>query len=148
MRDLANVVGEYWAEVCLEEAEKGAEHPELKRCFDVAVNAGADEDHPKLLRAIKIINDRLADKVLKDAQHAISSDKAMADQGRTPQVGMATAKADTIDNAVKEAKEIGVNPRDLRLAEALDIAQELREVDGARKRVAGAKARKLAREHA
>jgi len=64
LRSLMGEVGEWWADACLGEAERGAAHHELERLFDVATGTGIDRDHPKLVRASRILSDRLADRVL------------------------------------------------------------------------------------
>eukprot|EP00930_Biecheleria_cincta_P056421 TRINITY_DN42550_c0_g1_i1.p1 TRINITY_DN42550_c0_g1~~TRINITY_DN42550_c0_g1_i1.p1 ORF type:complete len:777 (+),score=139.46 TRINITY_DN42550_c0_g1_i1:95-2425(+) len=136
---LADEAGEWWAEACLSEASKGASHAPLRRLFDVAVNTGVEKDHPKLLRAIQIINDRLAERVLKEAYERLDKDTFLADRStpdNPPAVGPAGAAADKIDAEVFEAVAEGVPKADSRLKEAEDIAKDLRQRDGERKRLA------------
>jgi hypothetical protein len=79
LKELADAVGEWWAEACVREAEKGHGHKVLRRLFDVALGTGVDKDHPKLIRAIRIINDRLAMRVLDEAKKRQELDTAHRD---------------------------------------------------------------------
>lgn len=136
---LADEAGEWWAEACVAEASKGASHAPLRRLFDVAVNTGVEKDHPKLLRAIQIINDRLAERVLKEAYVRQEKDTYLAERctpDNPPAVGPAGIAADKIDAEVFEAVAEGVPKADSRLKEAEEIAKDLRQRDGERKRLA------------
>merc|ERR1712176_599649 len=76
----------------------------LRRLFDVAVGTGVDINHPKLIRAEKILIDRLADRVLKEAVERQQKDAdAAAKQGDKMTVGPAALAADKIDKALREA---------------------------------------------
>jgi len=137
LRDLADEVGEWWAEACLSEAEKGHGHAVLARLFEVAIGTGVDKDHPKLIRARKIINDRLAERVLQEALERQENDKAMAENAPVPPVGPASAAADKIERDIASAIKEGVPKNDRRLLEAEKILKLLREADSQRKRLAG-----------
>merc|ERR1712050_674541 len=125
------------AEACLAEAAKGVGHIELRRLFDVAVGTGVDISHPKLIRAEKILIDRLADRVLKDAQERQARDTAAAEKmGEKMTVGPASVAADKIEKSILQSIEEGVPKADPRLKEAEKIVKALREADGQRKRLA------------
>merc|ERR1712217_143270 len=134
---IAEEAGEWWAEACLAEAAKGADHKALKRLFDVAVGTGVDITHPKLVRAERILIDRLADRVLKEAVERQQKDAdAAAKQGDKMTVGPAALAADKIEQAILQSIEEGVPKADPRLKEAEKIVKALREADGQRKRLA------------
>eukprot|EP00931_Biecheleriopsis_adriatica_P051481 TRINITY_DN29862_c0_g1_i1.p1 TRINITY_DN29862_c0_g1~~TRINITY_DN29862_c0_g1_i1.p1 ORF type:complete len:649 (-),score=136.40 TRINITY_DN29862_c0_g1_i1:107-2053(-) len=137
LRQLADEAAEWWAEACLEEAGKGAGHAVLRRLFDVAVNTGVDEDHPKLLRAVKIINDRLAERVIQEAREMLEKDSFMAERSKPnpPPVGPAAGMADKIEERIQSAVKEGVPSHDHRLSDAQAICKTLRERDGERKRL-------------
>jgi len=137
LRGLADEAGEWWAEACVSEASKGADHIQLVRLFDLATGTGVDRDHPKLVRATRILNDRLAERVLKEAEELRTKDAFRAERSPVPQVGPASTDADKIDADILKAIAEGVPSLDRRLAQARDIAKALRQLDGQRKREAG-----------
>jgi len=136
LRDLANMAGEWWAEACLSEAGKGMEHAALRRLFDVALGTGVPKDHPKLIRATIILNDRLALRVITEAKKLNDQDELVASRAAVPQVGPADKAADQIESAIQKAVKEGVPASDERLKEAATIAKRLREKNGERKRLA------------
>ncbi|CAK0811383.1 unnamed protein product, partial [Prorocentrum cordatum] len=136
LRSLTGEVGEWWAGACLGEAERGAAHHELERLFDVAIGTGIDRDHPKLVRASRMLSDRLADRVLLEAQEILAKDQALAARQKCPPVGPASAAATAIEDSMLKAIADGVPENDRRLAEVKDIVRKLREADGSRKRLA------------
>lgn len=137
LRAIADEAGEWWAEACLAEANKGAGHAVLRRLFDVALGTGVDKDHPKLIRAMRILTDRLADRVLKEAKERLERDAANASKCTgVPPVGPASAAGDKIEQDVRQAISEGVPQADTRMKEALAICKRLREIDGDRKRLA------------
>lgn len=136
LRLIAEEAGEWWAEACLAQAAKGVGHVALRRLFDVAVGTGVDVTHPKLIRAEKILIDRLAERVLKEAQERQQKDAAVAaKQGDRMQVGPAAIAADKIEQLILQGIEEGVPKADPRLKEAEKIVKALREADGQRKRL-------------
>jgi len=138
LRSSADEAGEWWADACLRRAEDGADHRVLRRLFDVAEGTGVDVNHFKLVRATKILIDRLADRVLKDAQDRQQQDAALAKQrGDRMEVGPASFAADKIDKDIAKAIEDGVPQADARLKQSAQVAKALREADGMRKRMAG-----------
>merc|ERR1712187_508220 len=111
-------------------------HLALRRLFDVAVGTGVDISHPKLIRAEKILIDRLADRVLKDAQERQARDTAAAEKmGEKMTVGPASKAADKIEQLMFVSIEEGVPKGDPRLKEAEKIVKALREADNQRKRL-------------
>eukprot|EP00927_Polykrikos_kofoidii_P031176 TRINITY_DN26844_c0_g1_i1.p1 TRINITY_DN26844_c0_g1~~TRINITY_DN26844_c0_g1_i1.p1 ORF type:complete len:718 (+),score=107.30 TRINITY_DN26844_c0_g1_i1:72-2156(+) len=136
LRDLADEVGEWWADACLKEAEKGHGHAVLHRLFEVALGTGVDKEHPKLIRAWRILIDRLATRVLADAEERLANDEAMAEQYEVPPVGPAGLSGDKIEEAVMQAIKEGVPKDDHRLKNAEEIMKGLRQSDGERKRLA------------
>lgn len=136
LRELADQVGEWWAEACLSEAEKGAVHAVLRRVIDVALATGVDKEHPKIIRAMRIINDRLAERVLREAKERLEQDLILNASQASPPVGPAFALGDRIEADVDDAVKEGVPAKDPRLKESLLICKELREKDGERRRLA------------
>jgi hypothetical protein len=136
LREVAEAAGEWWAEACLREAQKGVGHAALKRLFSAAVGTGVDPENYKLVRAEIILTDRLAERVLKEAKDRLERDTMMAGKAPVPPVGPAQAAADKIEEAMKEAIAEGCKRTDNRIKEAAQIAQTLRENDGQRKRLA------------
>lgn len=136
LKEVAAAAGEWWAEACVREATKGIAHAALKRLFRIALGTGVDADHYKLVRAEVILTDRLAERVGKDAKDRLERDLFMAERAPVPPVGPASVAADKIEQEIKEAIAEGVKKGDLRLKEAAKIAQQLRENDGQRKRLA------------
>lgn len=136
MRALAEEVSMWWAETALRIAEEGATYEQIRRMFAVAIGAGAKEDHPYILRATRILNDRLADKVLKDAQERQQRDTEAFERSDVPQVGPASRAADAIEQALLQAIAEGVPEHDPRLTKTKEICKMLREADGQRKRLA------------
>jgi len=137
LKKLADEVGEWWADACLDQAEKGHGHSVLHRLFEVALGTGVAADHPKLFRAKKIINDRLAEAVLQEAQERQANDMEEAGEMAVPKVGPAAKAADIVEQEILKAVKEGVPAKDDRLKEAERIVKTLREVDGQRKRLAG-----------
>lgn len=137
MRELSDKISQWWCEAALRVAQEGANYVQIRRMFAVAIGAGADDDHPYLLRATTILNDRLADKVLKDAQDRQRRDTEAAARVEVPQVGPASRAADAIEQAIFQVVAEGVPSSDKRIADARQIMKELREADGQRKRLAG-----------
>jgi len=137
LRELADEVGEYWADACLSEAEKGHGHSVLRRLFDVALGTGVDKGHPKLVRAIRILSDRLADKVVEDAEERQQKDANLEASIGVAKVGHASDLADRIEKDIFAAVEEGVPQADHRLARATAICKALRQKDGERKRLEG-----------
>lgn len=103
--------------------------------YDIALGTGVDEDHPKLLRAIKILNDRLAERVLKEAKERQQRDATAEEKGTAPKSGQATLLADKIEQDIFDAVEEGVPEADPRMKEALEICKALRNKDGERRRM-------------
>jgi hypothetical protein len=136
LREVGSAAGEWWAEACVREAIGGVGHAALRRLFDVALGSGVDPTHFKLVRAEVILTDRLAERVIKEARTRLETDTAMAARTAVPQVGPASVAADKIEQDIKQAQAEGVKKTDLRLKEASQIAQQLREADGQRKRLA------------
>jgi len=141
LRRLADEVAEYWADVCLSKAEEGHGHTELKRLFDVASGTGVDPGHPKIVRAKRILNDRLAEHVLKDAEEREQRDARLESRGQVPRVGYASEQADKVEQAIFGAVAEGVPEGDPRLARASGICKGLRQRDGERKRLEGRRRR-------
>jgi len=137
LRQLKDIAGEWWADACLRQASDGAGHAILKRLFDVAVHTGVDMDHVKLVRAMAILIDRLAERVLEEADKTQQTDAAMDTQGGGILVGLASKKADEIEASIAAAIQDGVPKNDVRLQKTQEIAKTLRERDGMRKRMAG-----------
>lgn len=136
LRDVAAAAGEWWAEACVREAQKGIGHAALRRLFNTALGTGVDPDHYKLVRAEVILTDRLAERVIKDAKDRLERDLLMAERTPLPPVGPASVAADKIETEMKEAIKDGVKKDDRRILEAATISQKLREHDGERKRLA------------
>jgi len=136
-RYMAEEAGTWWAQACLNQAEKGHGHAVLRRLFDVALGTGVDEDHPFLVRAKVIINDRLAGRVLADAEDRQRKDAKAEERGNVPMIGQATAMADKIDLEIRAAVAEGVPETDPRLQQATAICKELRQKDFDRKRSEG-----------
>lgn len=137
LKSLADEVGEFWADTCLAEAEKGHGHAVLRRLFDVALGTGVDQDHPKLVRAIRILNDRLAERVLKEAEERQKKDAFQEEMGKIPRVGAASEVGDKIEQDVFAAVKEGVPENEPRLQQAMEICKALRQKDGERKRLEG-----------
>jgi len=116
-------------------------HVELERLFDVAIGTGLDKDHPKLRRAFQIVADRLADRVLREAQEFLDKDTALAQRRQCPPVGPASTAADCVEDSILKAISDGVPETDKRLSEAKEIVRKLREADNSRKRMANREAR-------
>jgi hypothetical protein len=136
LQKLSSEIGEWWAEACVSEASNGAEHVALQRLFDVAIGTGVDRKHFKLVRATRILNERMADRVLKEAIERLERDKK-----RVERVGPASEDADAIEASIQKAISDGVPSGAAKLAEALTVAKELRELDGQRKRLEGRRKR-------
>lgn len=136
LKETAAEAANFWAESCLSEAEKGHGHKEIRRLFNIAVGTGVDEDHPKLLRALQILNDRLATRVLKDAQELETRDTRAEKSNRPPGPGPANSLADRIEQDIFNAIEEGVPEKDPRIQQAKEICKNLRQKDGERKRMA------------
>lgn len=135
LRGLSLQISQWWAETSLRVAEEGSTYEQIRRMFAVTLGAGADSDHPLIFRATKILNDRLADKVLKDAQDRQKRDTEAAERSEVAQVGPASRHADLIEQALLEVIGEGVPESDPRLTQAKDICKALREADGQRKRL-------------
>lgn len=146
-REMADSAGEWWAEACLQQAEKALQHSQLKRLFTVATGTGLDEDHPKLVKALRILIDRQAIAVLDLAKHKKQKDKELADkataEGKLPSVGPASSAADAIEQSIVNAPKEGVPNSDSRLLEARRIVNTMRELDNHRKRTHAAYARAM-----
>jgi len=137
LKAIADDAGEFWAKACLSEAEKGQGHAVLRRLFDVALGTGVDTDHPMLVRASRILNDRLAERVLKDAEDRRRKDIMQEEMGKVPKVGYASDLGDKIEQDIFAAVAEGVPDSDHRLQAALEICRTLRQKDGERKRLEG-----------
>jgi len=135
LRDLAEEAADFWAEACLSEAEKGHGHAVIRRLYDIAIGTGVDEDHPKLLRAIKILNDRLAERVLQEAKERQQRDTLQEERGPPPKAGQASILGDKIEQDIFAAVAEGVPQADPRLTQALAICKALRQKDGERRRL-------------
>eukprot|EP00928_Gymnodinium_smaydae_P040435 TRINITY_DN27425_c0_g1_i1.p1 TRINITY_DN27425_c0_g1~~TRINITY_DN27425_c0_g1_i1.p1 ORF type:complete len:509 (+),score=46.14 TRINITY_DN27425_c0_g1_i1:102-1628(+) len=107
LKRIASEAGEWWAEACLSKANDGQGHAVLTRILDVALGTGVDRDHPKLFRAMRILRERLAHRVLDEAKQRQERDAAMVATSATPQVGLASRAADAIEqdiaNAIKDS---------------------------------------------
>lgn len=136
LKELGEDAGEWWADMCLKETEKGTGYVQLQRLLDAAMACGADKDHYKLVRAIKIVCDMLADHVLEQAKERVEHDKETIGQSTCPRPGPASAAADKIEEDLKLAQSQGVPLSDKRMVAAKALAQKLREEDGVRKRLA------------
>jgi len=136
-RTIAEDAAEWWAATCLKQAEEGHGHAVLRRSFDVALGTGVDPEHPLLLRATKILNDRLAERVLQEAQERQSNDARQEESGRMPRVGAASSLADKIEQEVWAAVAEGVPNNEPRLQQSTEICKQLRQKDGERKRLEG-----------
>jgi len=138
----------WWAQTTASVAAAGAEKEVIKALITMTVAAGADREHPYLLRAEVVLRDRIADRVLKDAREAQERDKLAADKaemiGKIPLVGMAEKAADAVTVNVRQAVKDGVPESDTRIADAKAIAKALREADGQRKRMANREKNKQA----
>lgn len=143
LTESADEFGEWWADACLDYAEKGAEYEQLQRLLKAAVDCGADEDHFKMHRARKLVTDRLAEDVLQKAQARVKKDKLMVERtpNKPPPPGAASKAADDIETDLKKATSKGVPFGDKRLVDSRTIASELRQLDGERKRLANREAR-------
>mmetsp|Transcript_151870 Transcript_151870/g.282993 ORF Transcript_151870/g.282993 Transcript_151870/m.282993 type:complete len:607 (+) Transcript_151870:106-1926(+) len=135
-RDSSERISQWWAEAALRVAQEGADYSQIRRMFTVAIGAGADDDHPYLLRATGILHDRLADKVLKDAQDMQKRDADMAARSEIPPVGPASRMADAISASIVHTTSQGVPEHDRRIVECKKIMKDLRQADGERKRLA------------
>lgn len=139
LRSLADDFGDWWAKTACSEAQAGAEYATIKALTVLAVNVGASEDHPMLLRAAVILHDRLAAKVLREAEEAQARDALGAQKaearGDVPVLGLASKAADTIEQAILKAVAEGVPAGDPRMKQAGEIVKALREADGQRKRM-------------
>merc|ERR1712217_921967 len=117
--------------------------------MSVALEAGADEDNPKLIRSTKLLENRLADKVLADAKEAKARDLEAAVRFEqttgSPPVGQAERALRSIKEAIKQAVSEHV-PKDHRsLEEARRIIKELEQVESQRGFVAAKIKRQQAR---
>mmetsp|Transcript_17795 Transcript_17795/g.54046 ORF Transcript_17795/g.54046 Transcript_17795/m.54046 type:complete len:431 (-) Transcript_17795:53-1345(-) len=130
---------DWWAKTTARTAAAGARGPVIRTLMALSVAAGAEKDHPYLVRAEIVLRDRIADKVLEDAKEAQERDEAAAKKaelvGQVPLVGMAEKAAVGIDTAMQKAIREGVDECDARMKEAKAIAKQLREADGVRKRL-------------
>merc|ERR1712216_524000 len=77
LEELGEEAGEWWAAKCLERSENGASYEELQRLLTACLDCGADEDHPKIVRAIFMVRERLALNVLEKAQKRLATDKLL-----------------------------------------------------------------------
>jgi hypothetical protein len=138
LRAIADEAGNWWADACVQEASRGADHATLNRLIEVALGTGIDAEHYKVLRARQILIDRLADRTLKEAKEAQQADTLNAERlGDRMPVGPASKAADLIESMMIQVVKEGVPKFDRRLVEAERILKQLREADGARKRTAG-----------
>merc|ERR1711865_327263 len=55
LRALADLERDWWIDATLQVAESGGNLLEIKRMIPMAVSLGADKDHPKLVRSVKIL---------------------------------------------------------------------------------------------
>lgn len=140
-RESSERVAQWWAEAALRVAQEGATYSQIQRMFTVAIGAGADDDHPYLLRATGILIDRLAEKVLRDAQEMQKRDADMAARSEIPPVGPASHMADKIQQSINQATSEGVPEADRRIVETKKIMKDLRQFDGERKRLHARQAR-------
>lgn len=137
LRAIADEAGEFWAQACLSQAEEGHGHVALRRLFDAALGTGVDIDNPMLVRATRIINDRLAERVLQDAKERQRKDSDLEESGKVPRYGAAGVMADKIEEELFASVKEGVPETDARLSAAKDICKILRQKDGERKRMEG-----------
>jgi len=143
LHELMHETSEWWADVCLQQALLGVTHQVLFRLFQVAVGTGADREHPKLLQATKIMNDRHAERILQEALKLQEQDKLMSESSADVSVGPASQKAQKIEDSVLHAISEGVSQSHPLLVRAQTIVKELREADGLRKREQGRKKRSM-----
>jgi len=142
MTELGEEAGEWWAQKCLDHAQKSATYEQLRRLLDAAEECGADKENFKMVTAIKLVRDRLATDVLEKAQKRASNDKMQQDRskGNMPP-GAATKASDEIEKEIVKAMNQGVPLSDKRLVDAKALAAQLREADGLRKRMANRQAK-------
>lgn len=176
LRRLGDVAGTWWADKCLELANKGGGdknsrkarlaamngekvddsfrlgHAQLKKIFSIARGSGIDMSSPKMLEVVNIMNDRLAEAVLKDAQkwheedRQLAADRLAAKTGsKVPPVGVATTIAARIEGLVRECLNDGCPDCHPKLDIARNIAKTLYNTDGERKRLAAREKRLLDR---
>merc|ERR1712039_284720 len=131
------------------EAERGGGYASIHRVMSVALEAGADAENPKLIRSIKLLENRLADKVLSDAKEAKARDSEAAarleESTGSPPVGQAERALRSIKDAIKQAVSEHV-PKDHRsLEEARRIIKELEQIESQRGFVAAKIKRQQAR---
>jgi len=141
LKELGEDAGEWWADMCLKEVEAGTGYVQLQRLLDAALACGADKDHYKLVRAITIVRNMLADHVLAQAKERQQHDQETMGQSSCPRPGPASDAADKIEDDMKVAHSQGVPYDDKRMVAAKAIGQKLREEDGVRKRLANRQAR-------
>eukprot|EP00747_Dinoflagellata_sp_TGD_P182055 gnl/TRDRNA2_/TRDRNA2_36121_c0_seq1.p1 gnl/TRDRNA2_/TRDRNA2_36121_c0~~gnl/TRDRNA2_/TRDRNA2_36121_c0_seq1.p1 ORF type:complete len:641 (+),score=99.59 gnl/TRDRNA2_/TRDRNA2_36121_c0_seq1:131-2053(+) len=133
---LADEIGAWWADETLRQATEGSSPEAIQRLMAAAVGAGCDKDHVSLIRANSLLIERIADSVLQKAQAAKALDDKMAQNASLCSVGPASEKADGIEREIQEAITQGVPSAHAKFTEARQIAKELREADGLRKRMA------------
>lgn len=140
LRGLTDEAGDSWAKRTSIEASKGASKEAIKQMITLSISAGADADHPMLVRATVVLNDRIANSLREEAVKLREKDEVAAKQaegrGNVPEVGVATQYADSIEENIKIAIKQGVTPTDARVGDCKAIIKRLRELDGERKRMA------------
>lgn len=137
LRHLCDEVLNWWVDETLRQAEdESSSFESVRRVMAVAISTGASRDHPKLIRGIKIMEGRFADKVLADAREASESDawraKRTEETTGMPPVGQAEAAARGIRLAIKSAVAQRVPASHRSLVQAKAIIKELEQKESER----------------
>lgn len=138
LRTLADEYGDWWAQATCRVATEGGHATAVQHLRDIAIGAGADEEHPMLLQTHRLLMSRLAVAVLqfaKDLQAKDAFAAQRAEERGSFTIGAASKAADDVDAEIAKAKEKGVKMDDERILEAHDISKALREADNQRKRM-------------
>jgi len=170
LRKVADESGNWWADKCLEMANKGAnnnsrkarlaqlngeklddshrlEHGQLRNIFLVVKGSGTDLSTPKMKELVSILNDRMAEFVLQEAQKGEQEDKKVAETSQIPPVGPASKTAAKIDKLISDTIQEGCPDCHPKLEMSRIIVKNLYHLDSERRRLA-AREKRLAKKGA
>merc|ERR1711924_286940 len=124
LKGLAAEATEWWAERTLEEACAGSDSYVLQRLINVTIgfNGISETGHEKLVQVRTVLGDRLAEKVLAQAEKFAAKDAQVVERSKDAQPENARKVADDIDEEIKEAVRLGAPNKHPKLEQAKNIA--------------------------
>merc|ERR1711879_1042273 len=136
-KQLMEDVYSWWLEAMLQAAEDGVNIAAIRLFVKLAVGAGADQQHPKIIRTLWLAENRAAAEILREAKELQQNDSATAqkaeEHGGRPLLGLAARASEKIRNAVRNAVRLGVKSKHKDLAEATEIANVLEKLESERR---------------